>query len=612
MGNGVLGKIRGLATLRISLHMVWESARSWTIAAMALMVIQGVLPLLTLYFIKLTVDEVASSLQTPDKSESFYQALFWIFLTGATSLMTAGCSTLSTIVREHQSQRVTDHVMDVIHRQSAAVDLGHYENADYHDVLFRAQQEGPFRPTRIVQSLTELFQNGLSLLGLAVLLFYLHWMVALVMFLAVLPSIVVKVRHADRLFAWQSRRAKTERQVYEYHQMLTDSTHAKELRLFDLGGVFRERYRRLRRVLNGERLRLAITRALFDLTAQAGALLSLVGMLGFIAWTTIQGSMTLGDMVMYYQAFQRAQSALQQIVGGLSGLYEDSLFLSHFRRFMEISPTVEEPLHPLPVPRPMRRGIEIEHLSFRYPSAESFVLKEICLTIGPGEVVALVGDNGSGKTTLAKLLCRFYDPTSGSIRVDGVDFRDYDLQGLRREITMIFQDYIHYALSARENIWFGDVTLDPDDDRIRQAAQKAGADRLIRSLPDGYDTILSNRFEEGVELSIGEWQKVALARAFLRDAQLIILDEPTSAMSVQAEYEVFQAIRALLHDRAALLISHRFSTVRMADKICVLENGRIVEEGSHHRLMSHRGRYARLYEMQAASYSTEESGNSLV
>ena len=394
-----------------------------------------------------------------------------------------------------------------------------------------------------------------------------------------------------------------ERKAYEFHWMLTDSIHAKEVRLFGLGGLFRERYRDLRKILHKERLRLSKSRAFFDLIAQAGAMVSLFGMLAFIAWTTIQGSMTLGDMVMYYQAFQRAQGSLQQIVGGLSGLYEDSLFLSHFYGFLDLKPQVAELLHPLAVPHPMQRGIAMEDVSFRYPSGEKLILKDIRLTIRPGEVVALVGDNGSGKTTLAKLLCRFYDPTTGRITMDGVDFHDYDLQALRREITMIFQDYIHYPLTARENIWIGDVDSSPEDDRISKAAQRAGADRLIRGLPKGYDTILGNRFEDGVELSIGEWQKVALARAFLRDAQLIILDEPTSAMSVQAEYEVFQAMRELLNGRAALLISHRFSTVRMADMICVLEAGGFVEQGSHEELMRLGGRYARLYEMQARPYS---------
>lgn len=591
-----------LKPLRRALGLVWESARGWTVAGAVLMLVQGLLPLLALYLTKLTVDAVTVGIRSPDKEAALARVLLWIALTGLVALAAAALRAGAEIVREQQAQRVTDHVMDVIHRQSAAVDLAYYEDPRYHDTLYRAQQEAPHRPTRMVQSLTTIVQNGVSLLGLAGLLVFLHWGVALVLFVAVLPGIAVKLRNARKLHAWQASRTKIERRAWSFHWMLTGAAHAKELRVFGLGEVFRERYRQLREKLRQERMRLTMGRTGFDLVAQVGAILSLFGMLAFVAWRTLLGLLTLGDMVMYYQAFQRAQGYLQEILGGMAGLYEDSLFLGNFEEFLALQPTVVGPADPPPVPRSSKAGFSVEGVSFRYPSSERPVLEDVRFSIGPGEVVALVGDNGSGKTTLAKLLCRLYDPTAGRIAIDGVDLRALDPEAFRREISVVFQDYVHYPLSARENVWIGDVACDPQGAAIRTAAEQAGAAPLLSGLPRGYETVLGGQFEDGVELSVGEWQKVALARAFLRDAQLVILDEPTSSMSARAEAEVFQAIRGLLDGRSALLVSHRFSTVRMADRICVLEQGRIVEQGTHDELVRLGGTYAGMYELQARSY----------
>jgi ATP-binding cassette, subfamily B, bacterial len=595
-------RILGATRLRRPLALVWESARGWTIASLVLMVVQALLPLAVLYLVKLTVDSVAAGITSPDKIAALREVLLLIALTGLVTLLIAACRALAEVIQEHQGQLVTDHVTDTIHRQSAAVDLAYYEDHRYHDTFYRAQREAPYRPTRIVRELTQLAQNSISLVALAGLLFFLHWAVALILFVTVLPVIIVKIGHANRLYAWQTHRTETERRVYDYHRMLTDIFHAKELRLFDLGNFFRKRHRDMRETLRGERLQLAKTRTKFDLAAQALAVIALFGMLAFIAWQTLQGSMTLGDMVMYHQAFQRAQTALQGIMGGLAGLYEDNLFLKHFYGFLDLKPKISSPEKTAAPPRPMRKGITFQNVSFRYPNAERDALQEVDLHISPGEVIALVGDNGAGKTTLAKLLCRLYDPVSGRICIDGNDYRSIDARQLRREITVIFQDYIQYPLSARENIWIGDVALDPTDKRIELAARQAGAEGVIGRLSSGYETILGKRFEKGEEISIGEWQKIALSRAFLRDAQLIILDEPTSAMSVRAEYEIFQSFKELLNGRAAVLISHRFSTVRIADLICVMEEGRIVERGSHEELINAGGRYAQLYNMQAQYY----------
>lgn len=602
MHPGIRKKILKGAKLRRPVALVWESAPRWTTASLVLMFLQALLPLAILYMIKLVVDTVTAGIVSADVTTAWREVMILVAITGGLTLLMAALRAAATIVEEHKSQLVTDHVTDTIHRKSAEVDLAYYEDSRYHNTFYRAQREATTRPTRMVRELTQLIQNTISLLALVGLLIYHHWSIALILFVAAIPSIIVKIRHSERFYRWVSRRTETERRSYDYHRMLTDLVQAKELRLFDLGGLFRQRYRALRSMIRGERLELAKTRAKADLLAQAVTVITLFAMISFIAWQTLQGQMTLGDLVLYQQVFQRSQGALQGIMSGLAGLYENNLFLNQYFGFIDLKPAVTRPENPTPPPRPMRSGIKVENVSFRYPLSEREALRGIDLQIRPGEVVALVGDNGAGKTTMAKLLCRLYDPAGGRISMEGIDYRSIDPRELRREITMIFQDYIQYPLSARENIWVGNVRLDPFDLLISNAARQAGAEEAINRLPEGYETILGKRFEKGDELSIGEWQKIALARAFLRDAQLIILDEPTSAMSARAEYELFKSFRDLLNGRSALLISHRFSTVRMADNICVVEEGQIVESGSHEELLALNGRYSRMFEMQAHSY----------
>jgi ATP-binding cassette subfamily B protein len=384
--------------------------------------------------------------------------------------------------------------------------------------------------------------------------------------------------------------------------MLTGDSLAKEVRLFDLGDLFMRRFRQLRHQLRQGRLKIVARRSIAEWVAQAIATLAIYGSYAFIAYRSVRGDITLGDMVMYFQAFQRGQGFLREVMSSLAGLYESNLFLSNLYEFLELKPQVGEPRHPQPVPQPLQRGIVFDHVSFRYPTGTREVLEDVSLTVRPGEVVALVGANGSGKTTLIKLLCRLYDPATGTITFDGTDLRQFETTALRREIGVIFQDYARYQLTARENIWFGNASLAPDQGTIAAAARHSGADDVISSLPEGYDTILGKWFADGEELSIGEWQKVALARAFMRDAQLIVLDEPTSAMDAKAEYAVFERFRQLIQGRTAIIISHRFSTVRMADRIYVLKAGRIIESGTHEELIRRGGTYARLFEIQAQYY----------
>lgn len=585
-----------------AVRLVWESGPGWTAATVVLTFIQGILPLISLYLIKLVVDTVAAGLSDANRTDVLGRALLYILLEGVVTLVGAIARSLAGMVSEGQSMLVTDRVQQTIHAKSVEADLEYYENAQYYDTLHRAQQEAGFRPTRIFNGMVQAAQNAISLAALAGLLFSLHWLIPLVLLATAAPGVLARMRYSSSLYQWQRGQTGRERLAWYLSWMLTRDSHAKEVRLFDLGGLFSRRYLDLRRLLRSERLALARRRTLIETGAQLAATLGVFGALAFIAYRALHGVGTIGDLVMYYQAFQRGQAFLRDMLGSVASLYEDSLFLSNLYEFLDLKKTVVEPARALPVPRPMRSGVAFEHVTFCYPQSTRKVLDDINLTVRPGEVVALVGENGSGKTTLCKLLCRLYDPVAGSITLDGADLRSFNTAELRREISVIFQDYARYNMSARENIWLGNVALAADDARIQAAARESGADDVISRLPRGYDTTLGKWFEEGEELSIGEWQKVALARAFVRDAQIVVLDEPTSAMDARTEFEVFSHFRRLVAGRAAILISHRFSTVRMADTIYVLDGGRIIERGSHDELMRLGGAYARLFEIQAQNY----------
>ena len=465
-----------------------------------------------------------------------------------------------------------------------------------------------------MRGLTQFLQSLFGLVGFVALLTTLHPLVPLVLLISVIPGLWVRLRFVTINYNWTRESTSAERRAQYFNYILTLEPFAKEVRLFEMGEFFGRRFDALRAWLTQGRLNMAWRRMVADLGAQFFAVVPIFGLLALIASRTLEGTLTVGALAMAFQAVRSAQSALQGVFGSLLSLHEDTTFLELLYRFLDLQPRLQPAAQPRALPAPWQGGLRVENISFAYRGSEREALRDISLEIAPGEVIALVGENGSGKTTLVKLLCRLYDPDAGRITLDGEDLRDYDAGELRRQISVVFQDYNHYSLTFSENIWLGHLdgaadSSEPDarpdaptQRAIESAATQAGADRVAHRLPQGYDTLLGRNFDGGEELSIGQWQKVALARAFLRPSQLIILDEPTSALDPRAEAEVFESFRELIRDQAALLISHRLSTVKMADRICVMEKGAIVDIGTHDELMTRGGLYAELFQTQAQAY----------
>jgi len=581
-------------------RLVWSTNKGLTILLAFLTLLAGVLPAGIAYVGKLIVDAVVAAIDSGLAADR-QQALIYIGYEGILVVLMAatqkGIQIVQSLMRVLMGQKVNVMILE----KALTLDLAHFEDSEFYDKMTRARREASSRPLSLITGVFGLVQNGITLLTYGGLLLQFSGLAVVILILASIPAFIVEAKfsgEAFRLFSWRVPEA---RQQNYYEWILTREDFAKETKLFQIGELFIQRYKDLFRRLFTEDKDLTLRRGMWGYVLGVVSTLAFYGTHGWIAWATIAGSITLGSMTMYVMVFKQGQSAIAASLSSIGSMYEDNLYLSTLYDYLDQE--VRRPEGIATTGPSAEDGIRFENITFTYPGTRSPAIDNISFHLEPGQKLALVGSNGSGKTTLIKLLTRLYEPDSGRIFLDGLDVRDWDINSLRERISVIFQDFSRYQLIVGENIGVGDVQHLSDEYHWKESADKGMAAPFVEQLKSGYHTQLGRWFADGKELSGGEWQKIALSRAFMKsDAQVLVLDEPTSAMDAEAEAQIFDRVKAMTPDQMAILISHRFSTVRMADYIIVLDDGRIVERGTHEELMTENGQYAHLFNLQAAGY----------
>jgi ATP-binding cassette, subfamily B, bacterial len=591
-------RLRALRNMPPVLLILWESGRTVVSWGIGLRVIVAILPFGVAKVAQYIINDIAGVLRGESLSSNFWTLVATeVALNVLLGLITRAVDYSDSLLANRYTQYVSVHVME----QAARLDLTTYEDPIFYDRLERARVQATDR-LAMIQQMGRLIQQIITTLVFSAALAWASPWLVLLLAVGVLPSFLGETHYAFLGYAKNFRQTPAKRQMDYLRQVAGSREGAKEVKLFGLNKFFTDRFQALANQIYVEDVTLSRSKLI------VGGLLGVIGTLGYygayvyVIWRTLKGAYDIGQFTFLTAAIQQASSNLQQVFSTASGIADQALFLTDLIAFFDMKPTVQSKSGALPAPEPIRFGFEFRNVSFVYPGTERTVLRNFNLFLSPGERIALIGENGQGKTTVVKLITRLYDPTEGQILLDGIDLREYSIEDLHRHIGVIFQDFMRFEMTARENIAVGRVDQPQQQGDIELAAHKSLADTVVNKFANGYDQMLGRRFEGGVELSGGEWQKIALARAYLRDAQLLILDEPTAALDARSELEVFARFAELTAGKMALLISHRFSTVRMADRIVVLSGGRLIEEGSHQELMARNGLYASMFEMQAASY----------
>lgn len=585
---------------RESIRLVWKSAPSWTLANIIISVLRSFLPLVLIWLLKELIDiitKVASSGQGTVPADVLWLiiavVIFW-FLDEA-------ASGLDTYIRKKQSMKLEDYMYGLLHSKSVKLDLINFERSEYYDALSRASREAPWRPNSILNNIVSMTRGLLSLLLMAGVLAFLNWWLAALLLAVNIPGIWLRLHYTGILYSFRLRQTPEARKTAYFNWLLTGERPSREIRLFGLGDYFISLFRKSFLKTQEEELDILKKRTLIELISHvvkaAAVLLTLV----VIAGRTVSGGITLGQMAMFVLAFRQGMIYIKDFLGSLAGLYEDSLFVGDVFEFLSLEENVKA-FPPEAELEDFRHNIVADKLCFTYPGNKTRTINNVSFEIKKGEIIALVGPNGAGKSTLARLLCRLYDPESGSVICDGINIKNLDPKKYRKLLSVVFQDFMLYNMAAGENIRMGDIDEKMPDDKIIAAAKVTGIDALIRELPEGYNTAIGTLFEDSRELSWGEWQKIALARAIFREAPLLILDEPSSALDAETEYDIFNRFRDIVKGRTSILISHRFTNISLADRIIVIDKGEVVESGTHEELMKRKGLYYTMYSKQSSRF----------
>jgi len=591
------GKIR---LFRKALGLVWDSAPGWATANILISVLQSILPLVLIWLIKLLIDGITGAAQSGSGAAGIVPLAIAVVVV---YFLDEICTDSGSYISSNQSVKLESYMYNLLHSKAVRLDLINFEHPGYYDCLSRASSEAPWRPNNILNNIVSMFRGLLSLTLMAGLLLTLHWSVAILLVVVNIPGIWLRLHYADILYHFQREQTPEARKSAYFNWLLTGDRPSREIRLFNLGNYFISLFKESFRKQKEEELKILRKRTLIELISALVKASAILVLLLVVARRTISGELSLGQMTMFLLAFRQGMTYIKDFLVSLAGLYEDGLYIGDTFEFLDLKESVIA-IPPVTIPAELKSEIRVEGISFTYPGNDYASINKVSFEIKKGEIIALVGPNGAGKSTLIRLLTRLYDPDTGSVKWDGSDIRNMDPEAYRKFFSVVFQDFMLYNLPAGENIRMGNIETADADLKIRKAAKVSGVHELIDNLPRGYDTTIGTLFDDSRELSWGEWQKIALARALFREAPVLILDEPSSSLDADTEYEIFSRFREITGGRTSILITHRFTNVSLADRIIVMEHGSITETGSHRELMRKKGKYWEMYRKQSGRFES--------